>query len=65
LAVSEQNQEGAKFEDPRYFQARKVTKRPQGTKVEENQERSQSHKNWTIRFTKPDYLVFLEQIEFE
>jgi hypothetical protein len=32
--------EGAKFEDPRYFEARKGTKRHQGTKIEENQAKS-------------------------
>jgi hypothetical protein len=55
--------EEAKFEDPRCFEARKGDKRYQGTKIEENQARSQSHKNQTIQFTKPEYPVFLEQIE--
>jgi hypothetical protein len=33
-------EERVKFEDPRYFEARKGTKRHQGTKIEENQARS-------------------------
>jgi hypothetical protein len=37
----------------------------QGTKMEENQVRNQNRKNWTIRFAKPEYLIFLEQIESE
>jgi hypothetical protein len=53
-----QTKEGAKLEDPRCFEARKWTKRHQGTKIEENQARSRSHKNWTIRFAKPDYRFF-------
>jgi hypothetical protein len=32
------------------FDARKLTKRHQGIKIEENQVRSQSRKNWTVRF---------------
>jgi hypothetical protein len=30
----------------------------QEIKIEENQVRNQSRKNWTIRFTKPDYSIF-------
>jgi hypothetical protein len=40
------------------FEARKGTKRHQESKIEENQARSQSHKNWTIQFAKPDYPIF-------
>jgi hypothetical protein len=41
-----------------YFKDRKGTKRHQGTKIEENQARSRSRKNRTIRFTKSDYPIF-------
>jgi hypothetical protein len=34
-------------------------------KIEENQARSRSHKNRTIRFAKLEYPVFPEQIESE
>jgi hypothetical protein len=34
------------------FEARKGAKRHQGTKIEENQARSQSRKNQTIQFAK-------------
>jgi hypothetical protein len=37
----------------------------QGTKIEENQAKSRSRKNRTIRFAKPEYPVFPEQIESE
>jgi hypothetical protein len=35
------------------FEAREGTKRHQRTRIEENQARSQSYKNQTIRFDKP------------
>jgi hypothetical protein len=50
--------EEANFEDSRCFEVRKGTKRHQGIEIEENQVRSRSHKNWTIRFAKLDYPVF-------
>jgi hypothetical protein len=55
--------EKVKFQDSRCFKARERAKRHQGTKIEENQARSQSHKNQTIRFAKPEYLVLPEQIQ--
>jgi outer membrane biogenesis lipoprotein LolB len=54
-----------RFEDPMCFEAWKMSERHQGTKIEENQARSKSRKNRTIQFDKPEYPVFLEQIEFE
>jgi hypothetical protein len=45
------------------FKVRKWTKRHQGTKKEQNQAKNQSHKNRTIRFVKPNYPIFPEQIE--
>jgi hypothetical protein len=42
-----------------------MSERHQGTKIEENQARSKSRKNRAIQFDKPEYPVFLEQIEFE
>jgi hypothetical protein len=54
-----------RFEDPRSFEAWKNTKRSQGAKMEEIQDKSQSYKNWTIRFWIPEYPVFSEQIESE
>jgi hypothetical protein len=55
-----QIKEGAKLEDPKCFEARKGTKRHQGTKIEENQARSRSRKNQTIWFATLDYLGFLD-----
>jgi hypothetical protein len=52
-----------RFEDPICFEAWKMSERHQGTKIEENQARSRSHKNRTIRFAKPEYPVFSKQIE--
>jgi hypothetical protein len=63
LAVSEQSQGRSqiqRFEDPRCFEARKGAKRHQVTEIEENQVRSRSRKNRTIRFAKPEYPVFWE-----
>jgi hypothetical protein len=54
-----------RFEDSRCFEAWKRVKRHQGGKMEEIQARSQSCKNWTIRFWIPEYPVLPEQIEFE
>jgi hypothetical protein len=65
LIVSEQNHERAKLEDPKYLKARKGTKRHKGTKIEENQIKSQSRKNHIILFAKPDYPIFPVQIESE
>jgi hypothetical protein len=68
LAVSEQSQGRSqiqRFEDPMCFEARKESKRHQGAKIEENQATSQSHKNQTIQFAKPEYPVFSVQIESE
>jgi hypothetical protein len=48
-----------------YFKVGKWIKGNQGTKIEKNQTRSQSHRNWTIRFAKLEYPIFLEQIESE
>jgi hypothetical protein len=48
LIVSEQNHERAKLEDPKYLKARKGNKRHKGTKIEENQIKSQSRKNRVI-----------------
>jgi hypothetical protein len=42
-----------------------MTKKHQGTKIEEIQARSRRHKNQYVRFWIPEYLVFLEQIEFK
>jgi hypothetical protein len=61
--VSEQEQDKSqilRFEDSMCFEAWKGTKRHQGTKIEENQVRSQSRKNQTIQFAKLDYPIFLE-----
>jgi hypothetical protein len=39
---------------------KKGAKRHQVIKIEENQAKSQSHKNRTIQFAKPDYPIFPE-----
>jgi hypothetical protein len=49
-----------RFEDPKHFEAWKKDKRHQGIKIEENQARSQSQKNRTIRFWISKYSVFPE-----
>jgi hypothetical protein len=48
LIVLEQNHERAKLEDTKYLKARKGNKRHKGTKIEENQIKSQSRKNRVI-----------------
>jgi hypothetical protein len=40
-----------------------MTKKHQRTKVDQFQAQSRAHKNWTIRFGTPEYLVFPEEIE--
>jgi hypothetical protein len=40
-----------------------MTKKYQGAKMEEIQAKSQCHKNQTIRFGIPKYLVFPEDME--
>jgi hypothetical protein len=47
------------------FETIKWAKRHQVIKIEENQVRSRSHKNRILRFVKPEYPVFLEQINSE
>jgi hypothetical protein len=47
------------------FWSIKKVKKHQGIKIGENQARSQSYKNRTIRFVKPEYPIFSEQIESE
>jgi hypothetical protein len=47
------------------FEARKGDKRHKVIKIEEIQARSQSRKNRAIWFAKPEYPIFLEQIESE
>jgi hypothetical protein len=44
------------------FWSIKKVKKHQGIKIGENQARSQSYKNRTIRFVKPEYPIFSEQI---
>jgi hypothetical protein len=36
-----------------------------GTKIEEIQAKSRSHRNWSIQFGIPEYPVFPEEIEFD
>jgi hypothetical protein len=43
----------------------KKVKKHQGTKIGENQVRTQSRKNQTIWFAKPEYPIFSELIEFK
>jgi hypothetical protein len=45
------------------LEAWKRSKKYQGARMEEVQAKSQSHKNRTIRFGIPKYLVFPEEIE--
>jgi hypothetical protein len=54
-----------RFEDTRCFEARKGIKRHQETKIEENQARSRSRKNRTIRFPILEGPVFSDKVEFE
>jgi hypothetical protein len=57
-----------RFKNSRHFEAWKMTKKHQGTKIEENQSKSQGHKNRTIQFGIPKYLVFSKervQLRFE
>jgi hypothetical protein len=53
-------EEGAKIEDLKIqcvLKQENGLKRHQGTKIEENQARSQGHKNQTIRFATPEHPV--------
>jgi hypothetical protein len=60
---SEQEQDMSytrRFKDSRCFEAWKRTKRHEGSKMEEIQARSQGHKNQTVQFWIPEYLIFPE-----
>jgi hypothetical protein len=59
------NMTRAKLEDPMCFGARKGTKRHQGTEIEENQARSQSHKNRIVWFPFIKGPVFTDKMESE
>jgi hypothetical protein len=52
-----------RFEDPRCFEARRWDKRHQGTKVDQSQERSQSRKNWIVRFPILEGPIFTDKVE--
>jgi hypothetical protein len=59
--ISEQEQDMSyiqRFEDPRSFKTWKGAKMYQEVNMEEIQARSRCHKNRTIRFWIPEYLVF-------
>jgi hypothetical protein len=59
------NMTGARLKDPRCFEARKWTKRHQGTEIEENQARSQSRKKRIVRFSIMEGPVFTDKMKSE
>jgi hypothetical protein len=54
-----------RFEDQVCFEAWKMSKRYQESRMEEIQAKSRSRKNWTVQFWILEYPVFSEQIESE